>query len=376
MPGPRNPGHSGDGATAATEAIVNPAPTISRVIHAVYTLAGYQKDAQLDAHIEGPPRDVPEPRPTVLTECQWTRAHRSATMIGLRQMASKPGFLDYVSAAFSARPLGMFVAPNWIGLAAAGLLGVVDPGFWVLGAGLELAYLLTLATNGRFQRFVDAKQSIGTQGDSIARKGDLLGQLRTEDRQRFAEFEQRAQSILVLQNQTSTTTLAGIEEQKAGLNRLTWMYLRLLSARRVIEHVLEGADVAGRQGLEAKRATLQKQAGDEAIDAEIRRSLSSQIEILTQRIDRRAEAERKLGFLDAEVERLEQQVELIREQAALSTDPAQLSLRIDEITASLGTTSQWIRDQQQVFGAMDDLLSDAPPMSTKVSSKTSARELQ
>jgi uncharacterized protein YicC (UPF0701 family) len=154
------------------------------------------------------------------------------------------------------------------------------------------------------------------------------------------------------------------------------MYLRLLSARRVIEHVLEDADVVDRHDLEAKRSTLQKQANDESIDAEIRRSLSSQIEILTQRIDRREEAGRKLGFLDAEVERLEQQVELIREQAALSTDPAQLSQRIDEITASLGTTSQWIRDQQQVFGAMDDLLADAPPMSTKMSTKASARGLQ
>ena len=287
-------------------------------------------------------------------------------------MASKPGFFDYVSAAFSARPLGMFVAPNWIGLAAAGLLGVVNPGFWVLGAGLELAYLLTLSTNGRFQRLIDAKQSVGSQSESLARKGDLLNQLPNEDKQRFAEFEQRAQSILALQRQTSATTLAGLEEQNAGLNRLAWMYLRLLSARRVIEHVLEDADVVSRQDLEAKRAVLQKQAKDEAIDAEIRRSLASQIEILTQRIDRRAEAERKLGFLDAETERLEQQVELIREQAALSTDPAQLSQRIDEITASLGTTSQWIRDQQQVFGAMDDLLSDAPPMTTK----TSARELQ
>ncbi len=287
-------------------------------------------------------------------------------------MASKPGFFDYVSAAFSARPLGMFVAPNWIGLAAAGLLGVVNPGFWVLGAGLELAYLLTLSTNGRFQRLVDARQSVGAQSESLARKGDLLNQLPNEDKQRLAEFEHRAQSILALQRQTSATTLAGLEEQHAGLNRLAWMYLRLLSARRVIEHVLEDADVVDRQDLEAKRTLLQKQAKDETIDAEIRRSLASQIEILTQRIDSRAEAERKLGFLDAEIERLEQQVELIREQAALSTDPSQLSLRIDEITASLGTTSQWIRDQQQVFGAMDDLLSDAPPLTTK----TSARELQ
>jgi len=71
-------------------------------------------------------------------------------------MASKPGFFDYVSAAFSARPLGMFVAPNWIGLAAAGLLGVVNPGFWVLGAGLELAVTrgwLELHESGTYVRF-------------------------------------------------------------------------------------------------------------------------------------------------------------------------------------------------------------------------------
>ena len=290
-------------------------------------------------------------------------------------MADKPGFLDYLSAAFNARPLGMFVAPNWVGLVAAGLLGTLNPGFWAIGAGLELAYLLTLASNGRFQRFVDAKRSLGEHNQSLARKGDLLSQLPADDKQRFAEFEERAQSILSLQRQSSATALAGLEEQNAGLNRLSWMYLRLLAARRVIEHVLQDGGVVDRQELEEKRTTLQKQASDQAIDADIRRSLTSQIEILTQRIERREEAERKLGFLDAEIERLEQQVELIREQAALSTDPAQLSQRIDEITASLGTTSQWIRDQQQVFGAMDDLLSDAPPMST-TSRKTSARELQ
>ena len=72
-------------------------------------------------------------------------------------MARKPGFIDYITAAFNARPIGMFVAPNWIGLAAFGLLGVTNPGFWVLGAGLELGYLLTLATNKRFQNTVSAK---------------------------------------------------------------------------------------------------------------------------------------------------------------------------------------------------------------------------
>lgn len=286
-------------------------------------------------------------------------------------MASKPGFFDYVAAAFSAKPLGMFVAPNWIGLAAVGLLGTVNPGFWVIGAGLELAYLLGLSTNARFQRFIDAKESLGAQSQSMARKSDLLNPLPKADQQRFYEFEQRARSIIDLQKQSAASALSGLDEQRAGLERLSWMYLRLISARRVIEHVLEDGGIAGSHELEDRRTELQRQAKDTAIDAEIRRSLASQIEILSQRIDRRAEAERKLGFIDAEVERMEQQVELIREQAALSTDPAQLSERIDSIAASLGTTSQWISDQNKVFGAMEDLLADAPPMAARSAGRES-----
>ena len=53
-------------------------------------------------------------------------------------------------------------------------------------------------------------------------------------------------------------------------------------------------------------------------------------------------------------------------------EPAHLSSRIDEITATLGATSRWIRDQQKVFGAMEDLLIEtAPSVSTD-----RAKELQ
>ena len=58
-------------------------------------------------------------------------------------------------------------------------------------------------------------------------------------------------------------------------------------------------------------------------------------------------------------------MELIREQAALSTDPELLSQRIDEIAATLGGTAQWIRDQQQVYGAMEDLLTEPPPVARR-----------
>jgi hypothetical protein len=57
-------------------------------------------------------------------------------------------------------------------------------------------------------------------------------------------------------------------------------------------------------------------------------------------------------------------VELIREQAVLSTDPEHFSQRIDEISATLGSTGQWIADQQQALGAMDDLIAEPPPLTT------------
>jgi hypothetical protein len=57
--------------------------------------------------------------------------------------------------------------------------------------------------------------------------------------------------------------------------------------------------------------------------------------------------------------------ELIREQAVLSTDPEHLSQRIDEISATLGSTGEWIADQQKTIGAMDDLISEPPPLSSQ-----------
>src|SRR5215207_85708 len=110
-------------------------------------------------------------------------------------MAAKPGFLDYLSAAFNARPLGMFVAPNWIGLAAFGLLGVANPGFWVLGAGLELGYLLTLATNSRFQRAVSSQPLSAARAGWNQRIQGLLTRLDAEARSRYSALAQRCGSI-------------------------------------------------------------------------------------------------------------------------------------------------------------------------------------
>jgi hypothetical protein len=275
-------------------------------------------------------------------------------------MASKPGFGTYLKAAFNARPWGMFVAPNWVGLAAFGLLGVTNPGFWVLGAGVEIGYLLLLATNKRFQRAIASRPVDAERQQWNARIERLTQRLDAASRARYAQLAERCRSIIDLQTHGGADQPHGIEAQIDSLGRLSWMFLRLLVARRAIQTVLGSGD--NRSTLNHRLEKLEHEAARDGVGADLRRSLEGQIDILRQRISQHEEAQRKTTYIDAELARIEEQVELIREQAALSADPDVLSRRIDEIAATLGGTGQWIKDQQQVYGAMEDLLSEPPPL--------------
>jgi hypothetical protein len=270
----------------------------------------------------------------------------------------------YLKAAFNARPFGMFVAPNWIGLAGIGLLGLVNPGFWLIGAGVELTYLFGLATNQRFQRVVSARQDSGSELEWKQRQDALISRLSDTDQARYVAFAARCRTILDLFQQHDPTG-ASVETQGENLGRLTWVYLRLLLARRAMSRVLKEPTLGETQELESRLAHLRSQLGDQALTDELRRSLSSQAEILEQRVTQRREGREKLDFLEAEIMRIQEQVELLREQAAMSTDADGLSARLDEITGTLGGASQWITDQQKLYGSLDDLLQEPPPSSAR-----------
>jgi hypothetical protein len=108
----------------------------------------------------------------------------------------KPVFRDYVRAAFGARPIGMLIPPNWIGLGVFGLLGLLNPGFWIIGAALELGYLGALVTHPRFQRLVAAERQHETQRQWQSRLDGIVTQLDPEDQRRYRLLAKRCQAIL------------------------------------------------------------------------------------------------------------------------------------------------------------------------------------
>jgi len=233
----------------------------------------------------------------------------------------KPGFWDYVRAAFNAKPLGMFVPPNWVGLGVFGLLGVLNPGFWVIGVGCELAYLGWLGTHPRFQKLVSGGQLLEEQRQWQSRVYELIKQLSPEDQQRYRMLESRCKSILDQQSHLGLSQ--GLEEQGEGLGRLVWIYLRLLLTRESIRKITKEAAGSADESTQMKERIdkIQQQLQQPSLTEDLRKSLMSQIEILQQRQEKKREAVEKMAFLDAELTRIQEQVELLREQAVLSTDP-------------------------------------------------------
>src|SRR5690606_30807700 len=143
---------------------------------------------------------------------------------------AKRSFWSYLKAAFNARPFGMFIAPNWIGLAGFGLLGLTNPGFWLLGAGAELAYLLALVTNGRFQRVVDRRSTAGEEDEWKGRMEAMVRRLSDTDQARYVAFVSRCRTILdQLTQQDPSGSAAKVHGE--NLSKLIWVYIRLLVAR-------------------------------------------------------------------------------------------------------------------------------------------------
>src|SRR4051812_48921388 len=116
----------------------------------------------------------------------------------------KPSLGDYIKSAFNARPIGMFIPPNWIGLGGFALLGFINPGFWLIGGGLEFAYLFSLATNPRFQRVVSGSKTLTQQRERLSQVRVQIAQLAPDDQRRYMLLEQRCQQIIEQQRGQGT----------------------------------------------------------------------------------------------------------------------------------------------------------------------------
>ena len=264
------------------------------------------------------------------------------------------GKRSYLAAAFNARPFGMPVPPNWFAVAAFGLLGaLVDPGFWLIGAGVEGFYLWALSRNARFRRVVDAEGAGSSSWDS--RYEALAAPLDGAGRALQLEVERRCREVVALLGRTGAS-----EAQIGGVRQMAWLHLKLLAARNAFVQVIAAADRERTDLADQERRTSERLARGDA-DEELRRSLEQQLEVIRSRRAAHSDAERRRELVEAELERLRQQLALVREHALLATDEQGVAQSLDALSASLNEANRWLKDQRELFAGLDDLTDEAPP---------------
>jgi hypothetical protein len=263
------------------------------------------------------------------------------------------GKRSYLAAAFNARPLGMPVPPNWFGVAAFALLGAfVNPALWLIGIGLEGLYLWTLSRHPRFRATVDAEQG---STDWRARYAQLNAYLAQDARDQQTTIEAQANEICDLLSRTGATQM-----QMSDVRQMAWVHLKLLAARASVLQVIASAGRESRN-LEEQERRLIDRLSRETVSDELKRSLEQQLEVIRERRSGHADAERRRELIDAEIERLRQQVSLVREQALLATDEHSAAASLDALSASLNEANRWLMDQRELFAGLEGLTDEPPP---------------
>jgi hypothetical protein len=268
---------------------------------------------------------------------------------------------DYLWAAFNAKPLGMPVPPNWIALAAMGTLGFLNPGFWILGSGLEGAYLLACITSPRFRAIVDGRGRVERQKEAQVRFGRVFSSLPDRERARFQDLDARCARAIADARASGSEALTELQGQ--SLSAFRWAYLQLLAMRSSVQRVLEDAKGRGEHApnLLDRIEALTHRLTTESLPDPLKESLSAQRDVLQQRLAAQNEAAEKIQHIDSELARIENHVDLVREQALLTGDPDAAGDRITRAAASLEGTTRWIREQSSLSPMVGETLDDDPP---------------
>jgi hypothetical protein len=272
--------------------------------------------------------------------------------------------LRYLNEAFWVRPqlAGLGRVP-WNALLVAGavLLGFGEHAIWLGAAGAETLYLYALATNGRFQNWVDAKdlERIHAGDDDSSKK--LVANLPDAQRRRLAEIEEKCTKIEKVYRESQNEDYL-YESNRDALQKLTTMFARLLVAQRNMQIL----DVTSRESdLRNQIAAIETELASKSMSDALRDSKKATQAILKQRFRNLQRRNESLAEIDSDLTRIEQQIDLAVEDASLKGRPAAISANIDLVSHLL--------DDAYDPAAMS---ADVPLSDTTTTSAPASKELE
>lgn len=260
--------------------------------------------------------------------------------------------------------------------AAATISGHVDVALPLVAAA-EVAYLAGLSTLPRYQAAIDARAlhekdplkpvraGDKPEGPEAARGRilDVLKSLSEERRSRFLRLRARCVEMQRIGNavrgDTTDPSGAQAELRTPALDRLLWVFLKLLLSDQAIARFLHAADEAAIDKSLAdlidkvdKRKAIVPEAERE-LDR-VLRSLEDSLATARLRKDNLVKAKGNAEFVQTELDRLENKIAAVTEMAIGETDPDQMTSRIDAISEGISQTEATIRELQKITGMQAD----------------------
>jgi len=288
------------------------------------------------------------------------------------QAVQGAGMSDYLKEAFLFRWNLLFL----LGGAAAAALTPLAPVLLPLVAAGELTYLTSLVSVPRFRAAIDAKVHAArkTAGASDAAAPppvslvSMLGGLPPEARTRFERLHARClemRGIAAGVRGAAGDQNSSVEEIRTpGLDRLLWLFLRLLLSKAALDRFLK---TMNEQEISARLAELRKsvtaaqaaQAEKAGGDDRIVRSLQDSIANCELRLDNYGRARKNADFVSVELDRIEGKIQALAEMSVNRQDPDFLSNQVDSAAESMRQTEKAVSELQHLTGMADQL--EEPP---------------
>ncbi len=266
---------------------------------------------------------------------------------------------DYLREAFLFRWNVLFFAG---GVAAAALTPFATALLPLVAAG-ELAYLAGLISIPRFRAAIDAKVHaagravVPAASPSVSLVAMLKG-LPADARTRFERLHARCLEMRGIA--AGVSGAAGdqggtVEEIRTpGLDRLLWLFLRLLLSKTALDRFLGAmneSEIASRiEEMKKSLAAAQTAKDDRSVH-----SLQDSIASAEMRIDNYARAKRNAEFVSLELDRIEGRIQALAEMAVNRQDPDFLSSQADAAADSMRQTEKAVTELQHLTGLADQL---------------------
>jgi hypothetical protein len=277
------------------------------------------------------------------------------------------GLRDYLREAFFFR-WNMLL---FLGGAAGAVLTPIPDLLLPLVGAVEVTYLAGLISVPRFRAAIDAKVHAARQGTAPAATGPqvpavslvtMLGGLPSAERARFERLHARCLEMRKIaagvRGAAGYQTGSPEDIRTPGLDRLLWLFLRLLLSRTALDRFLKTMnepEITARLE-ELKKSLAAAQTGG---DDRVIRSLQDSVASGELRLDNFGRAKKNAEFVTIELDRIEGKIQALAEMSVNRQDPDFLSSQVDSAAESMRQTEKAVSELQHLTGLGDQL--EEPP---------------